>query len=259
MAVWHERKATRAPRRGRRVPGSAMSTGDPAVDGAGGVQPRDCRDVLLVHGLWNASWWLAPLAWRLRRLGFAVRTFGYPSIVGGPEPALSALAERLRGGRPCHLVGHSLGGLLALEVLRRNPDLPVVRVVCLGSPLRGSGTARTLASRPRLAWALGRSSALLRDGCEAWEGRVPTGMVAGDVPRGIGRLLHAVDAESDGTVALAETRLPGLAASCRVHASHTGLVFSAEAARQVAAFLRTGAFLDAEVVPGRDGDPDSPV
>lgn len=229
------------------------------------AQPREdalgggCDRVLLVHGLWNAAWWLAPLAWRLRRLGFVVQTFGYPSIVGGPEPALAALARRLRDGPPTHLVGHSLGGLLALEVLRRNPGLPVVRVVCLGSPLRGSGTARTLASRPRLAWALGRSSALLRDGCGTWDGRVPTGMVAGDVPRGIGRLLHAVDAESDGTVALAETRLPGLAASCRVHASHTGLVFSAEAARQVAAFLRTGAFLDAEVVAGGDGDPDSPV
>ena len=43
-------------------------------------------------------------------------------------------------------------------------------------------------------------------------------------------------------MAVAETCLPGLAAQCRVHASHTGLVFSAEAARQVVAFLRTGAF-----------------
>ena len=67
-------------------------------------------------------------------------------------------------------------------------------------------------------------------------------MIAGDVARGIGRLLGAVGAESDGTVGLDETRLPGLAAHCRVNASHTGLVFSAQAARQVAAFLRDGAF-----------------
>ncbi|MBO9715404.1 MAG: alpha/beta fold hydrolase [Pseudoxanthomonas sp.] len=231
----------------------------PATAAAVAPEAPPCNRVLLVHGLWNASWWLAVLAWRLRRSGFEVETFGYPSIVGGPEPALAALAERLRDRPPRHLVGHSLGGLLALEVLRRNADLPVARVVCLGSPLRGSDTARALASRPRLAWALGRSSVLLRAGLDAWEGRVPTGMVAGDVPRGIGRLLHAVDAESDGTVALAETRLPGLSASCRVHASHTGLVFSAQAARQVAAFLRTGAFLDAEAARGRDGGPGGPV
>jgi pimeloyl-ACP methyl ester carboxylesterase len=210
------------------------------------TEPGQTRRVLLVHGLWNAAWWLAPLAWRLRRMGFQVGIFGYPSILGGPEPALAALAERLRGGPPTHLVGHSLGGVLALEVLRRVPDLPVARVVCLGSPLRGSDTAHALARYPRTAWALGRSSAILRAGCEAWEGRVPVGMVAGDLPRGIGRLLAAVGAESDGTVALEETRLPGLAAHCRVHASHTGLVFSAAAARQVAAFLRTGAFLDAD-------------
>jgi pimeloyl-ACP methyl ester carboxylesterase len=221
--------------------------------------PPPCDRVLLVHGLWNASWWLAPLAWRLRRAGFQVETFGYPSIVGGPEPALAGLAERLRGGPPRHLVGHSLGGLLALEVLRRNADLPVPRVVCLGSPLRGSGTARALASRPRLAWALGRSSTMLLDGCGAWEGRVPVGMVAGDVPRGIGRLLAAVGTDSDGTVGLAETRLPGLSASCRVHASHTGLVFSAQAARQIAAFLRTGAFLQAQAAHGNDDGAGRPV
>lgn len=220
----------------------------PAGSAAAAVVPATDR-VLLVHGLWNAAWWLAPLAWRLRRLGFRVETFGYPSIVGGPEPALEALAARLRGGPPRHLVGHSLGGLLALEVLRREPRLPVARVACLGSPLRGSGTAHALAAHPRLAWALGRSSALLQAGCASWDGRVPVGMVAGDVARGIGRLLAAVGADSDGTVALAETRLPGLAAHCSVHASHTGLVFSAAAARQVAAFLRYGAFLDTDAGP----------
>ena len=219
-----------------------MSEAGPA--GASGEEGarEACDRVLLVHGLWNSAWWLAPLAWRLRRLGFRAEIFGYPSIVGGPEPAIEALVARLCGGPPVHLVGHSLGGLLVLEALRRAPDLPVVRAVCLGSPLRGSGTARFLAGRPRLAWALGRSGALLCQGCAPWDARVPVGMVAGDVARGVGRILAAVDEASDGTVALAETRLPGLAAYCQVHASHTGLVFSAAAARQVASFLRTGAF-----------------
>ena len=209
--------------------------------------------VLLVHGIWNAKSWLAPLAWRLWRAGFTPRTFGYPSIVGGPEPAIEALIERLRGEPPQYVVGHSLGGLVALEALRRAPDLPVPRMVCLGSPLRGSGTARTLAGYPRLAWALGRSGALLQAGCAPWEGPTRIGMVAGDVERGIGRLLTALEGPSDGTVALEETRLPGLAAHCQVHSSHTGLVFSAEAARQVAAFLRTGAFLDPGAGPGARG------
>ncbi|MGE8262480.1 MAG: alpha/beta hydrolase, partial [Stenotrophomonas sp.] len=47
---------------------------------------------------------------------------------------------------------------------------------------------------------------------------------------------------SDGTVALDETQLPGLADHCVIPASHSGLVFSPDAARQTAAFLRDGRF-----------------
>lgn len=210
--------------------------------------------VLLIHGLWNRPWWLLPLAWRLRRSGFLVGHFGYPSIVGGADGACQALVERLRGGPPCHLVGHSLGGLVALEALRRAPDLPVRRVVCLGSPLCGSATARRLALRPWSAWLLGRSAGMLLRGCRPWDGSAEVGVIAGDRPRGIGRLLAAVDAASDGTVALHETCLQGVAGYCRVRASHTGLVLSAEAARQTAAFLRTGRF---QAGPG--GEPGAPV
>ncbi|KTF29418.1 Cob(I)alamin adenosyltransferase, partial [Xanthomonas vesicatoria] len=47
---------------------------------------------------------------------------------------------------------------------------------------------------------------------------------------------------SDGTVALAETRLPGLRDHCVVQASHSGLLRSPEAATQALAFLRSGRF-----------------
>jgi len=198
-------------------------------------------DVLLLHGIWNARAWVGPLAWRLRARGFRVETFGYASILGGPEVAVPALMQRLRAGGPVSLVGHSLGGLLALEALRRAPDAPVRRVVCLGSPLRGSGTARSLAS---LGWAvaLGRSGDMLQEGLPDWEGRARVGQVAGCIPHGLGSLLGALEGQSDGTVALAETRLPGLADHCVVRCSHSGLVVSPEAAHQTAHFLREGVF-----------------
>ncbi|MGA6181058.1 esterase/lipase family protein [Stenotrophomonas sp. NPDC077421] len=197
--------------------------------------------VLLLHGIWNARAWVGPLAWRLRARGFTVDTFGYASVFGGPDVAVPQLLERLRDSGPVSLVGHSLGGLVALEALRRQPDLPVSRVVCLGSPLRGSGTARSLADH---GWslALGRSSELLLDGLPAWEGRAQVGLIAGSVPHGLGSLLGAMGEASDGTVALDETQLPGLTDHCVVPASHSGLVFSPDAARQTAAFLRDGRF-----------------
>jgi len=204
--------------------------------------PPDAPPVLLLHGIWNAKLWLAPLAARLRAEGFAPEIWGYPSVVGGPERALPALIERLRRGPEVDIVGHSLGGLMALEALRRAPDLAVRRVVCLGSPLRGSGTARALGAHRWSAPVLGRSAGLLLRGFEQWDGSAQVGMVAGNVPRGVGRLLAAVDTASDGTVGLEETRLPGLCDHCLVASSHSGLVLSPEAARQAAAFLRDGHF-----------------
>lgn len=197
--------------------------------------------VLLLHGIWNARAWVGPLAWRLRARGFRVDTFGYASVFGGPEVAVPQLLQRLASSGPVSLVGHSLGGLVALEALRREPDLPVSRVVCLGSPLRGSSTARSLAEH---GWslALGRSSELLLGGLPAWEGRAEVGLIAGSVPHGLGSLLGAIGEASDGTVALDETQLPGLADHCVIPASHSGLVFSPDAARQTAAFLRDGRF-----------------
>ncbi len=59
---------------------------------------------------------------------------------------------------------------------------------------------------------------------------------------GLGRLLGRMPAPNDGTVWLDETDLPGAAEQLRVHVSHTGMMFSAEVARQVAAFLRDGRF-----------------
>jgi pimeloyl-ACP methyl ester carboxylesterase len=197
--------------------------------------------VLLLHGIWNARAWVGPLAWRLRARGFQVETFGYSSVLGGPEVAVPQLLERLQQRGPVSLVGHSLGGLVALEALRQAPGLQVERVVCLGSPLRGSGTARTLAEHGWAA-ALGRSSELLLDGLPDWQGEAKVGLIAGCVPHGLGSLLGALEGDSDGTVALAETRLPGLADHCVVRCSHSGLVFSLDAARQTAQFLRHGRF-----------------
>lgn len=200
------------------------------------------RNVLLLHGIWNAKFWLSPLAARLRAAGFVPRIWGYASVFGGPEQAIPRLIDALRAGPPTHLLGHSLGGLVALEALRRAPDLPVPRVVCLGTPLRGSDTARRLALHRVAGLVLGRSSQALRQGYEAWDGPAEIGAIAGNVPHGVGRMLRAFDDASDGTVRVAETRIPGLADHCVVASSHSGLVLSAEAARQAAAFLTHGRF-----------------
>ncbi|MDH5822271.1 alpha/beta hydrolase [Luteimonas sp. RD2P54] len=179
---------------------------------------------------------------RLRGCGFATEVCGYHSIVGRPETAANALAARLRDGPPAHLVGHSLGGLLALDALATIPGLPVRRVVCLGTPVRGSGAAMALSRRAATALYMGRSGAILRRGCASWPAQVEVGMVAGRIPRGLGALLARFDGPHDGTVTVEETRLPALADHVVVAASHSGLLFSQPALVQTVAFLRGGRF-----------------
>lgn len=205
--------------------------------------------VLLVHGLLNANSWLLPLAVRLRAQGYDTELFGYSSLLDGPQRAVPRLVERLQRGPVEAIVGHSLGGLIALEALREAPQATVARVVCLGSPLRGSLAARNIAARTWTKPLLGRSAGLLQGGLERWDGRAEVGLVAGDLARGAGRLFARFDGDSDGTVGLDETRLPGLADHCIVHSSHTGLVFSRAAVAQAVHFLRHGRFEHAVEAP----------
>ena len=208
-----------------------------SVANAGAVNPSEVRRVLLLHGLWMPRLSMHWLAARLREAGFEPEAFGYASVAGGPDTAIPRLVERLRG-EPVHVVAHSLGGLVTLTALERHPELPVRRVVCLGSPLCGSAAANGLPGR---VWSAA-SAPLLRRGCAAWAGRPEVGMIAGNVPMGLGRYVGRFQEDNDGTVTVAETRLPGLADHTVLAASHSGLLFSADVARQAVAFLQRGRF-----------------
>lgn len=200
-----------------------------------------CRRVILLHGLWMRPASLALLDRRLAEAGFEPVRLGYSTVRGGPARAVPDLAALAADG-PCHVVGHSLGGLIALTALEERPELPVERVVCLGSPLCGSAAADGVARLPLLGRALGHSRDLLRAGCRPWRGQARVGMVAGSRPLGLGQFVGRIRGACDGTVAVAETRLEGLADHIVLRTSHTGLAFSPQVARQVVAFLRDGRF-----------------
>ena len=200
--------------------------------------------VILLHGLMMRRPPLLVLASRLRHRGFTPLLFGYSTLWENPDKAIGQLAERLHalGPRPVHLVAHSLGGLIALETIDRySQTLPPGRVVCLGSPLAGSAAARGLAGM-HLGFIAGKSGALLRSGLGAIPGQREVGMIAGAWPIGLGRFFGHFQGDHDGTVAVSETRFPGLADHAVVATSHSGLIFSAQVTRMTADFLETGHF-----------------
>jgi pimeloyl-ACP methyl ester carboxylesterase len=206
---------------------------------------RAADHIILLHGLWMRGFALGLLHKRMADAGFAVDRFDYMSVVSSQERIVERLHQRMRrfAPAPVHLVGHSLGGLLALQACRAAEDLPPGRIVCLGSPLKGSAAARGFAGFGHGGEALlGHNRELLEHGLECWGGTREVGMIAGRMPIGLGAMLAHMDGEHDGTVAVAETQLPGLTDHCVVEASHTGLLLSAEAARQAVHFLKHGRF-----------------
>ncbi|TAM62003.1 MAG: alpha/beta hydrolase [Rhodanobacter sp.] len=206
--------------------------------------------VILLHGLWMRGFALAMLHRRLIEAEFRVHRFDYMSVAATQQSILDRLRARMTElaaeADAVHLVGHSLGGLLALRACLDANELPPGRIVCLGSPLKGSAAARGFAGWGRGSEVLlGHNHELLRQGLARWDGPREVGMIAGRMPLGLGAVLGHFEGEHDGTVAVEETRLPGLADHCVVEANHTGLLFSPEVARQTAQFLRHGHFVPA--------------
>jgi pimeloyl-ACP methyl ester carboxylesterase len=196
------------------------------------------------------------MAWLRKQLAKEHRLhgalFGYPSVRGTLDENARLLADfvdEIAAGECVHLVGHSLGGVLALRMLALNPDSPVRRVVCIGSPLCGSSAARMISQHEWGRAILGKSvvGGIAGLPASSWAGNVvarhEVGTIAGTTSAGLGRLVTKFDGPNDGTVAVAETELPHAKDRVNVAASHSTLVLSKEVASQVAAFLECGEFL----------------
>jgi len=206
--------------------------------------------VVLVHGLWMNGLELAMLGHRLRHEhGYDVRTFAYPTMSGSAPDICRDLAAFASGtaeaGRVVHFVGHSLGGVLVYRTLAEcGAGRHGGRAVLLGSPVNGSKAARGAARFPALRPLLGPHvlSELAEPPPRRWEGPNAVGAIAGTLRMGTGQFFAQFDEENDGTVAVRETRIPGLADHLVLPHSHFGMLYARDVSAQVAHFLRTGRF-----------------
>jgi len=205
--------------------------------------------VVYVHGLWLTGLEGSLLRRRLARdLTAETLAFSYRSVTSTVTANAKTLAEFLLKIRAdtLHLVGHSLGGLVILKLFENGDgaSLPPGRIVLLGSPLQGSSTALKVARLPFGKTILGRGvdEELLNNVSRRWNGERDLGVIAGSLSVGLGRLVGAHGAPSDGTILVDETKVEGISEHLVLKTSHTGLPFSAEVARRTGAFLRFGRF-----------------
>ena len=182
------------------------------------------RRVVLVHGLWMRAPVLGYWSAGLRAAGFEPVPFSYDSLRHGPDAAMPPLRDLVMQNPQTHVLAHSLGGLVAVKALAGASGYRG-HIVCVGSPLAGTRVLRQLAGT-RLAPIAGRSLDLLCQGLPAVPEGLSVSVIAGSRPFGLGRVLHRFSEPNDGSVALSETRIPGLQQHITVNASHSGQLFS---------------------------------
>lgn len=202
-------------------------------------------DIVLVHGLWNRGWMMTRMARRLRTRGHAVSVFSYPTRAAdldGHADALHAFVNDAPPRTALHFVGHSMGGLVILDMLSRFGDLPPGRVVLMGTPVRGSAVVRRLAKLPGQDFIFGNiRQDLLRGYRHAPEGR-DIGMIRGTRSFGFGRIAGRHPEPNDGSVRVSETKLDGLRDTVELDVAHTGMLVSEKVVDEVEHFLRYGVF-----------------
>jgi pimeloyl-ACP methyl ester carboxylesterase len=188
---------------------------------------------------------MLPMHMHLSRKGFRVARFGYASVRRSPSHNAERLA-RFIASLPddlIYLVGHSMGGVMILQMLKKRADSRIGRVVLLGSPVTGSRAGRDFSRSVGGRWMLGHSLPLWAEGItpQAPVG-VEVGVIAGDVPLGLGRIFVRLEKPNDGVVAVEEARIEGAADTLVMRVNHSGMILSASVARQVCSFLKVGEF-----------------
>ena len=217
------------------------------------AQASDSRPcVILLHGLWRSSWSMKNLQWGLEGAGYPVVNEGYPSstlpiqqlAAIGVEQGLEGCSEI--GHEEVAFVTHSLGGILVREYLSDREIHGLRRVVMLGPPNGGSQMAEYAESAtllkpfmPEAVTQLGTSdeSVPRQLGPVSFE----LGVIAGTLNY-LPFLPGQPEGPSDGTVAVAETIVPGMADFIEMPVGHSLMMWDNDVLAQVIYFLEHGMF-----------------
>ncbi len=210
------------------------------------------NSVICVHGIWSHGVSMFLIKHRLEKeYGLDVHLFNYPSVRGSLDENADLLSQFIaeQGLDAAHIIGHSLGGVIALRMLANHTDAVPGRLVCIGSPLTGSRAADFLSTQDWAEPFVGQSlsEGVVHEAANEWATHVceqrDVGVIAGTSPYGFGRLLTSFDGDNDGSVAVSETRLDCARDHICMDVSHKSMLVSAAVVDQAAAFLKRGEFL----------------
>jgi triacylglycerol lipase len=209
-----------------------------------GLPRGDGAPVVLIPGFLGSDNYLVEMYNWLRRIGYQP----YYSRIGRNAECPDVLRERLfetidrayeDTGRKLHLIGHSLGGLLARAAAARRPD-QVAQVICLASPFRDIRVHPMILAaawfvRGRIVGQRRQSRSVKRDcytgscTCDFAEA------LRADIPISVRRA--AIYTTTDGVVDWHSCMEEDDRLNYRVDGTHAGLAFNPQVYRRVAQLL----------------------
>ena len=207
-----------------------------------GVRRGEGAGVVLVPGFLGTDTYLWEMNLWLQRIGYQP----FRSEIGWNAECLNTLVERLtrtvsrateETGQKVHLIGHSLGGILARAVAVQMPER-VASIVTLGSPFRGiCAHPLVFVSIDRVGAAVRRrQSDELREQCftAVCDCRAVAAL-GNDLPSAVPHL--AVYSKTDGIVDWQVCTHDDPALNTEVRGSHIGMVFNHQVYSLIASHL----------------------
>ena len=214
------------------------------------AEDRPQETVVLLHGILNRPFVMVKIQKGLEKNGFRVLNWGYRSTEKPIEEYASDLKQFIESQKltsPIHIVGFSLGSIIARTYLSTTPPQNMGRFVQIAPPNHGSRWVDHLSQFDTFRWVYGDKAIqqLKADSPFIKALGVPAcefGIIAGG--RGDDDGINPVlDGDDDGAVALSSARLAGAKDFVQVKAEHTLLLIQDETTDNVVSFLKTGSFI----------------
>lgn len=197
--------------------------------------------VILLHGLGRHGRTMKKPCDALRQAGFDAHCLNYASTFQTVEKNaddIQILLGRLEGIKRVSFVGHSLGGLVAREILSRAPGkVKPHRLVTLGTPNQGARIADVFSPLKPYQIIAGPSGQDVRPfrAAKLPPPPIPTLVIAGG--RGGAGYNPLLGEDNDGIVTVEETKIDGMTKFIRLPVIHTLIMNHKDAIKAMIGFV----------------------